>query len=191
MRDDLLDAQASVDWAVAQIPVLERRIADWMGSRPYELVMEDDPKTGEKLMVAYLRATLDPLAVVEAGAIINAIRSSLDLVAASLARRNGKPPSKNTHFPIFRSIHDFADPLEGIESKEWLSKSEIAKIKALRPYHGGDPCLWLPHQLDILRKHKRLIAVDLSFQGMRMNAYCKRRSKNPSLKRPDCPVAPE
>jgi hypothetical protein len=51
------------------------------------------------------------------------------------------------------------DPLDGIEGKKWLSKSERATIKALKPYQGGDELLWPLHQLDILRKHERLITM--------------------------------
>jgi hypothetical protein len=40
MRNDLLGAQASVDWAVAQIPILDQRLMTWKRSSPYEIVME-------------------------------------------------------------------------------------------------------------------------------------------------------
>jgi hypothetical protein len=51
------------------------------------------------------------------------------------------------------------DGHHGLESKKWLSASERATIKSLDPYQGGDPAIWPLHQLDILRKHKRLITV--------------------------------
>src|SRR6266851_2220233 len=92
----------------------------------------------------------------DAGAIINSTRSALDLIGAALAIRNGVKPSQQTHFPIFRSEQHM---ITGIEGKKWLSSSERTTIKALQPYQGGDPYLWPLHQLDILRKHERLIAV--------------------------------
>jgi hypothetical protein len=93
------------------------------------------------------------------GAILNSLRSSLDLLAAALAARNGKQPSADTHFPIFLSAQDMIDPLTGIERKKWLSESERTAIKALKPHQGGDSTIWPLHQLDILRKHQRLIAA--------------------------------
>ena len=36
-----------------------------------------------------------------------------------------------------------------------------AKIEALKPYNGGHKLLWPLHQLDIMRKHKRQIDVDV------------------------------
>src|SRR5487761_1483831 len=102
MRDDLLDAQASVDWAVAQIPVLQKRFMAWMWSGPYESVVEPDPQTGCDLVIIRRTRAADLSFNAEAGIIIHAIKSALDMVAAALAKRNGKKPSADTHFPIFR-----------------------------------------------------------------------------------------
>jgi hypothetical protein len=159
MPNDLLDAQAAVDWAIAQIPILQERFLAWQRNRPYELVVEPDSDPGYEILVAHQKRPVDPLVIGDAGAIINSARSSLDLLAAALATRNGVKPSHETHFPIFRSEQDMIDPLEGIEGKKWLSRSEQMTIKALHPYQGGDRFLWPLHRLDILRKHERLIAV--------------------------------
>jgi hypothetical protein len=43
MRADLLDAKASVDWAKAQIPILQDRLITWQRQRPYRIVAEPDP----------------------------------------------------------------------------------------------------------------------------------------------------
>lgn len=155
MRDDLLDAQASVDWAIAQIPVFEEKLAAWNAKRPYELVVENDPNTGDHLLVAYLMGSLDPIVNAELGVIINSTRTALDLLAASLACRNGKKPDRGTHFPIFEQ--EMIDPLTGIEGKEWLTKPEQLAIKSLKPYRRGDHTLWPLHHLDIARKHERLL----------------------------------
>ncbi len=165
MRDDLLDALAAVDWAVAQIPILQERFLTWQRSRPYELVVEPDSNLGYEILVARQKSPVDPLISAEAGAILNSMRSALDLLGAALAARNGIKPSYETHFPIFRSIQDMIDPLEGIEGKKWLSKSERAAIKALNPYQGGDEVLFPLHQLDVMRKHERLIAVRPGISG--------------------------
>lgn len=162
MRNDLLDAKASVDWAEAHIPILQERFTAWHRNGPYEVVVEPDPNPAYELLVAYQRVPLDPLISPEVGAIINAARSSLDLLAAALAMRNGIKPSRNTHFPIFKTAAGAADPSRGLNSvklKKWLSPAEIASIKALQPYGGGDEILFLLHELDVLRKHERLIVA--------------------------------
>lgn len=53
MRDDLLDAYSTVDWAkFQQIPILEQRIVAWQRNGPYNIDTETDPVTGDELVVA-------------------------------------------------------------------------------------------------------------------------------------------
>jgi len=165
MRDDLSDAQAGVNWAVAQIPVFQEKLAAWNAKRPYEISVEIDPKTSEHVVIAHLMGPLDPIVNAELGVIINSIRTALDLLAASLCRRNGNKPSADTHFPIFGSEQEMIDPLTGIEGKKWLSNGQRATIKSLKPYKGGDHAIWPLHRLDILRKHERLISARPDVSG--------------------------
>jgi hypothetical protein len=77
----------------------------------------------------------------------------------------GVKPSADTHFPIFGSEQEMIDPVTGIEGKNWLSKRGRAAIKALKPYEGGDYAIWPLHQLDIRRKHERLIFANVDPSG--------------------------
>jgi len=95
MRDDLLDAYAAVDWAVAQIPLFQEKIVAWNRRRPYDLSVERDPDTGEQFLVAASLGSFDPIINAEVGVIINSMRTALDLLAASLARRNCINPSED------------------------------------------------------------------------------------------------
>jgi hypothetical protein len=167
MRDDLLDAEAAVEWAVTQIPLMQDGFIRWQRSNPYNVVQERDPDTGRDIAVTYDQP-FPPIFNAWAGAIINSLRSSLDLLAAALATRNGGKPSHETHFPIFASDHEMIDPVDGIEGKKWLSKPERAAIKALKPYKGGDHTLWPLHRLDILRKHERLLSTSPDVKGFLM-----------------------
>ena len=159
MGDDLLDAQAAIDWAVTQIPILQNVFFEWCKEHPYKIVKEFDPQYGGYVFVVYPDGTFALIHNAWVGAIINSLRSSLDSLAAALARRNGNKPNAETHFPIFASEQDMIDPLTGIEGKKWLSKGERAAVKALKPYKGGDDTIWPLHQLDIVRKHERLICA--------------------------------
>lgn len=171
MRDDLLEAQASVDWAVSQIPLLADCFASWVEGNPYGLTVESDAETKENLLVAYELGAPDLRLNAWVGGIINAIRSSLDMLAASLARRNNKSPSADTHFPVFQCIMDMIDPLTGIDAKKWLSDGERAVIKTLKPYAGGNDVLFTLHRLDIERKHVRLLAIRPAISSFHMPVY--------------------
>lgn len=118
MRADLLDALAAVDWGISQFPILAARLRAWSETDIDTVVVDLNPLTGRKALVAREKAPLPPIIHAEVGAIIGSFRSSLDLLAASLAKRNGVLPSQDTHFPIFRSVHDFIDPLNGLEAKK-------------------------------------------------------------------------
>jgi hypothetical protein len=169
MRDDLLDAQAAVDWAVTQIELLQQALIEWQQRRPYRVITERDLKSGEYLLVAVEKIPLPLTMNAWVGAILNSLRSSLDLLAAALAARNGEKTNRYRHFPIFDSLHDMIDPLHGIdgaERKKWLSQSERSAIKSLEPYKGGDDTIWPLHELDIIRKHERLISAKPGIDGV-------------------------
>lgn len=160
MKADLLDAQAAIDWAVPQISLFGEAFRSWVHDHPHELRFELHSDPNSKLAVAYFNP-LPRTFNAWVGAIINSLRSSLDLLAAALATRNSVKPSENTHFPIFSSDQHMIDPLEGIEGKKWLSQSEQTIIKSLKPYKGGDDTIWPLHYLDIRRKHERLIRASI------------------------------
>jgi hypothetical protein len=164
MPDDLLDAQAAVDWAVAQIPLLQNGFLEW-NKDPYQIVKEPDPDGGGYLLVAQQRVPFPLVLNVWTGAIIGSLRSALDFTAATLAKRNGKKPSADTHFPIFESELDMIDPLTGIEREKWLTKRERTAIKSFKPYRGGNHAIWAIHKLNNLRKHERLISARPDVHG--------------------------
>jgi len=167
MRDDLEDAYAAVDWANSQLPSIEQAIKSWFESPPYFLVEEPHPEMGQKLFKLQINRRLPAASInASAGAVINSIRSALDLLAASLARRNGKTPNADRHFPIYASVVDFIDPLAAKERKQWLSEGERQIIEGLKPYAGGNDLLYAIHRLDVTRKHDRLIRVTLTPSGV-------------------------
>jgi hypothetical protein len=161
MRPDLQDAKAAIDWAVSQLPSLQQRINAWVTDKPYAVRIDTDTEPGKKLYRLADIKPFDPLINAEAGAIIHSIRSSLDLLACTLAARNGFPNDKRTYFPIWKSQTDFltnADP-RPLEKIQRLSQIDQNVIKDLRPYPGGNNLLVALHNLDLTRKHRRLLDI--------------------------------
>jgi hypothetical protein len=159
MRDDLLEAYAAADWAISHLEGFQRRLKTWIDHPPYSLVEEPHPEMGKKLFKLRVDSPLPATFNAEVGAIINTIRTSLDLLASALARRNGKKPSADRHFPIYPSLYDFIDPLNVAKRKDWLSERERSLIEKLKPYRGGNDRLFALHHFDVTRKHERLIEV--------------------------------
>jgi hypothetical protein len=153
---DLLDAQAAIEWAAQQLPMLQNRIERWANSYTARIAIEGGRKA------YYL--TIDPLPAIinaETGAIINSIDTSLDLLSGALAARNGYPNSKDVYFPIRQSLADF----QKINIKE-LSTADFGVIARLRPYKGGNDLLYALRALDNTRKHRRLVAVEPFARGL-------------------------
>jgi hypothetical protein len=153
VKADLRDAQASVEWGRSQYPTFQGRFRDWEATITYECRAEEPPSM-RNLMIVRMEQ-LPSIFHAELGAIINAFRSALDLLAASLARRNGKTANDRTYFPIFNSQNAFMHSRR--EIKNWFSISDLKIIKSLAPYNGGNELIWTLHRLDITRKHKRLL----------------------------------
>jgi hypothetical protein len=171
MRPDLLDAKAAIDWAVAQLPTLTERIIKWRRDKPYTVTIDTDSEPGKKLYRLSLIMPLDPIINAEAGAVIHSIRSSLDLLACALAARNGFPDSTSTYFPVWKSKQDFDAPVgrkrnPTLEKIKRLSQFNQAIIKALKPYPGGNDLLCALHDLDLTRKHRRLLNTFIFPRGI-------------------------
>jgi hypothetical protein len=157
MRDDLLEARAAVDWAVAQLPTLEARIGSWRKNSPHIISQNFDPRRGKDAIKIGLKP-LPPLVNAEAGAIINSIRSSLDLLVTALAERNGHSTPNDTYFPVYKSFSRFNDPGDSTHEKiRCLSQIDAAAIKSLHPYPGGDDRIVALDDLDMMRRHRRLV----------------------------------
>ena len=91
------------------------------------------------------------------------IRSSLDILAVTLAERNGHIAPKDVYFPIANCVLDFIDPVHGaIKKIARLSDIDRRAIEKLKPYQGGDDMLFSLHQLDLIRKHRKLIGTAMT-----------------------------
>jgi hypothetical protein len=162
MRDDLLDVWAGVDWANAQLPILKARIDAWTESRPYGIVEEMHPYNREKVYKLSNVRRLPQIVNIEAGLVINGLRSSLDLLANVLSARNGFPNPKYTQFPICRSRAAFFNGKHaGHKDIDGLSAVDRQIIEDLEPWDGGHSSLFRLHCLDNVRKHRNLIGVSV------------------------------
>lgn len=171
MRDDLLDAKAAVDWAVAQTRILHRRITRWQERGPYFAVTVPDCQSGKELVRVKEREPMPPAINAEASAIIDMLRGSLDLLAVRLAERNGHAQPKDVRFPIASSVLEFIDPVDGaVKNIKRLSDADRIAVEQLKPYQGGDDRIYSLHQLDLMRKHHRLVSVSARPRSMALIA---------------------
>jgi hypothetical protein len=177
MRDDLLDAQANVDWAVTQLPSLDNWISSWLQLNVNVLVENTEPPATHDVIVAIEKDPFPRTFNAEVGAYINAFRSSLDILATALADRYRIPRADQAYFPVARSFAEFCSGnYKGGKFVKSLPSAERIRIETLKPYQGGNDTLWALHYLDIVRKHRRLIDVEvrpsrLSISGLLPGAF--------------------
>lgn len=161
MRDDLLDAVACVDWTKAQLPSLGERIDAWLKLNLYAEVVDHDPDCPNNVIVCRQKEPLPLFFNVEVGAYLNVLRSSLDILATVVARRHpGVANPEKVYFPIAASRTEFFKPeTKGAKFIQALPSDVREIFETLEPYKGGNEELWALHQLDIMRKHRKLLTV--------------------------------
>ena len=173
MRPDLIEATASIDWPSSQFLPLHTRLEKWLAAN-VRIEIGDVPPPATHNPIVAVEKELLPLAFsVEAGAYINAVRSSLDILAMALVRRYDLEIAEDkVSFPIFKSEAAFRQK-EGGQLVQRLPARERAIIEALKPYPEGNPALWTLHHLDIVRKHRRLLDVRIRPIHMSMEGALK------------------
>src|SRR5438270_110406 len=154
MRADLFEAQASVDWVWGQLPLLNQRLEAWLEANVTIEIRDVPPPGTHNPVVAFEKEILPIAFSVEAGAYINATRSSLDILAMALVRRHGLLiEERRVYFPITESEEAFLKK-GGAPLLQQLPEEDRAKLFSLKPYRGGNAALWALHHLDIVRKHR-------------------------------------
>jgi hypothetical protein len=160
MNVDLFEAQASVDWVWGQLPALGQRLETWLAANVTVEIRDVPPPATHNPIVAFEKEFLPIAFSVEVGAYINTLRSSLDILAMALVRRHDLTIAENrVYFPIADSEANFEK--SGKVLLQQLPDTERLKIVALKPYSGGNAALWALHHLDIVRKHRRLLDVQI------------------------------
>jgi hypothetical protein len=170
-RDGFEDARSCANWAISHTPTLQSRIKEWLQSDPYALFVDSDPERGDKFLAAYQVKPLDPFIYADIGAMLNSIRSALDMLMCALCRRNGIEPTRDTKFPIHRQVDGLRGELKNIEKEKWLTKGQVDKIEALRPHKGGDDAIFAIHTLDVVRKHDRFLSAQPSIVRTHITAW--------------------
>jgi hypothetical protein len=128
--------------------VLQDAMDGFLGSKPYSIICERDPKLGEYILWTKVREEPPPEWSPIIGDIIHNWRSALDHLAYQLVIRNGETPDHRTQFPIFsKSPFDaslYSKTKDAKRARErWdrqvrgMHPNDETAIKAWQPYNGG------------------------------------------------------
>lgn len=138
MYDDLQEAKASVGWAKSNFSTFENKLSAWLRDNVYIAVREQPPNIPNNVVVVAEKEPLPLAFQVEAGVYINAIRSSLDMLACTLANRHCPALVDDTYFPVVASDTVFLSGkgYKGNKFVKALPDKERGIIESLKPYRG-------------------------------------------------------
>lgn len=156
MADDIEEHFHRVDWAKGEISALRVEVETYLNSGPTSVKFHYDLGTGSRVYKIVENVPPPKGIQIRTGTIINELRSILDALACTLAKRNGAFSVDDVYFPTAKSALGFND--KAIQRKiRKLSAADQALISGLKPYPGGNDLLYTLHSADIIRKHQRLV----------------------------------
>ena len=114
-------------------------------------------KRADKAIIFEREKSYPPELALALGDAIHNLRTSLDLLASDLARKNGMSP-KGVYFPF--SL-DAAGLQQQIEDKKFdrAGPKTVELLHKIGPHHEGNKELRGLHDLDIMDKHKLILPV--------------------------------
>lgn len=170
--DRIFGISEKIKRAKKHICNLESEIPKFLDGKPYKVASKNHPQLPYATTFFVEKADPTPPVIpIISGDAIHNLRSTLDHLAWQLTEVSGGKPGTKTAFPIF-------DPAK-FESKKEETKFFEGKIKDLRPpiqdairsikpYKGGNDSLWAIHHLDIVDKHRLLIATGFASPRFRV-----------------------
>src|SRR5215813_1695318 len=164
---------AIIDWKLqnrlaSKVERAERHLFDlreqwaaFLESNPYPIRFEDDPQTGDRTyyVVSVAEIPDDPIKMIIGDAVHN-LRSALDHIAHELVciGKGSRGPFKWVYFPIAEDSAKYHSE-KGAKVKG-MRQDAIHAIDLIEPYGSGAfGLLWYLHQLDIIDKHRLLLAA--------------------------------
>ena len=172
MTDQLLSSRIKLDRAAKHFNDLIVELEAFGALNPYRILPDEDSEPAIKIYRVQMMDTVPAHWSAIVGDLIHNLKSALDALATSLVTRGahlrGEVASKTaiqeTYFPIRGKQAGLSDD-KAIAFFRRAGPEVEKVIRHLQPYRGGkgDP-LWRLNQLNIIDKHRRIIAAygDLS-----------------------------
>lgn len=160
-------ARAKILRAKQHVDDVEATIRGYQATNPYELVVADEPETGNRVIkVGRIREPIPVALRLLIGDAAHNLRSALDHFAYCAV----PTPTAQTAFPVWRkprtpSALDLQSLVRG--KLQGASNGLVAALTAMQPYCGGsDEYVWAVDYLDITDKHRLLLTIGASHEGI-------------------------
>lgn len=150
--------------AKSHIRELDNGIIDYLKTKPYRVVIEQDPNSPNHLWTLRVRNDVPHTFSAIIGDAIHNLRASLDLLASDLVAANGGS-TNNVYFPFAEDVDSFERMIKE-RHVDRAGEDVVEIIRSLKPYKGGNDMLRAIHDLDITDKHKTIIPT-LHYVGIK------------------------
>lgn len=149
---------AKYEWAKKHVADYHSAVELFRRENPHSLARDLDPATREYVYrVTSIPEIPEPLKC-RLGDAIHNLRSTLDHAAYAVVEAGTIPPNKHTYFPVFDTPKAYRDQVES--RVPGLRKHCYEIFNNIQPYQRGfGNWIWELHGLDIINKHRLLIAV--------------------------------
>ena len=139
------------------IEELRGEVSRFLAEQPYRLVVEADTDPAfQRLVLDNVTAFPKEIPLILGDAIHN-LRAALDHLACILVRENGQPDN-DVYFPVVKNAAALPARLHSAKIDR-AAADVVDMVRALNPYPGGNDYIPGLHHIDIVDKHRLLIAV--------------------------------
>ena len=155
MSHQLDSARSCVDYAKSRIRELEREIARFEATTPYEEIEIDDPQPGWRVRKVKFKGEVPRVFSHIAFDVVNQLRAALDQAGFAVAIANGTK-GREAHFPFGDKAVEVASRKAG-KSKD-IPANIFALMESFGPHKDGDVALWGLNKFCNANKHEVTIA---------------------------------
>lgn len=166
MALNLADARSKIERAKKHISDFDRERVRFLESNPYVCIHHFDEEESRTDFVLGPLPVMPSELAVTAGDAAHNLRSALDHLACELVRDAGNPIGR-IYFPICNSAEEYV--LQSERKTKGMPIPAKQFIDALQPYRGRNDLLWGLHQLDIIDKHRLLVAVGTMIANVQLD----------------------
>lgn len=149
--------------ARAHIDEFNAKTENFLARNPFRIVVQEN--TGKhrdkwpRALVFQVREEIPEEFSAVIGDVVHNLRSALDLLVCALVRANNQD-DKHVYFPVAQSAETLDEAIKNGKVKR-AGPSVVEFVRNLNPYRGdgGDWVISALHDLDILDKHRLIIAI--------------------------------
>ncbi|HEY2858758.1 MAG TPA: hypothetical protein VGJ21_10110 [Terracidiphilus sp.] len=150
-----------LDWAKQHIQKLHTVHREWWEVNPTVITGETNSDTGDVTYYVDKVPSIPSTIPLITGDILHSLRGALDYLACGIV----PVVTHDTKFPIAHSAQAYEASLSRLVPG--LQGEALETLNSIRPYQGGNLCIWELHRLNIIDKHRLLLTVGAINMGPR------------------------